>query len=433
MYHVHLLSPYRFYEDTQRMMIPHMMFIPLPLEQLHVQRNAPNESSVAFWREKCGDGDEPFKLTVEDLYKPLPSFRNCPYCKKGYKINSADYGKWRVDANTLLRCWCCDKDFNVHDASVAQILEDLAHSPIPKTETDQLAWLRGTLLNNTGNVRRVLTEDRPANAVAGMLLRFHRHEEKVIPGSLAFSEFILTSVSGKTKSMYEIEAILVKQLHFRALDQGWKKPEEKAKREKLLDFTSCINACYSNNPSPFSLNLIQAAEKQYRESIRLLSIPWVYPDTVIRGIRHYKAFLSLFAQRDHELRQLPPTQTELVWRLHMMFPMQYRDLTLKCTGRVVNHEDNIRNLQVDSTIFMDYVHGTALVDDPIDDDDDDDDDALETRFGSPFDTDTSSSYTCDRCSGHRSSTSYHQHSYSSSLDNSATESSSTPSTLHLNR
>ncbi|KAI8071258.1 hypothetical protein BC940DRAFT_165693 [Gongronella butleri] len=417
MFHVHLLSPYRFYEDSQRMMVPYMLSIPMPMEQLYMQRDKPNSASVQFWEQRCAEGNEPFTLTVDDLTQPVPSYRKCPFCKKGFKINSADYGSWRVDAMTLLRCWYY-----------------------------QPAWLRGTLLNNTGNIRRILMTERPSNPVVGLWIKVwpNNTSDSGAPptGSAAIREFIRTRVFHQTRSMFEIEPILIRQLHFHALDQGWTEAEERQKRERLQDLTTCINACYSNNPSPFSLDLIQAADQQYRRTLALLEHEWIYPDAIVRGIRHYPNFLKLFAQPQFELTALPPIHTEIIWRMHLMFPRQYRELTLRAVHRVVNYEDNIRKYPVerekaggllhlpghhpstsrvhphpDPVTQMDFVQGSAHVYDPIDEDD--------PRDGSITDTKDSNSTTGARCySGSHSSSSHRQPSRSSSFFDTASEASS---------
>ncbi|KAI8079939.1 uncharacterized protein BX664DRAFT_362071 [Halteromyces radiatus] len=430
MSHAHLVSPFRFYEDCQRMM-PHMLNFPMPLKQIHFQRNAPNRESVQFWTSECAKGrDEPFILTIDDMNQQLPGYQECPLCKKCFKISSHDYGRWRTDPTVYLKCWYCDQEYNIHDAAVEQIVNDLSREKQP-TEKES-AWIRGTMLNNLGMIKKSVT-DPGTESVIQRLRRTIGHSppsssssssinqtsSSSVSSSRAMIEFIEKSVRRKTTSMYDIEPILLRQLHFRALEQEYTSEEEKQKQNKIKDLAYAMNACYGNNPSPFSLDLIQAAKRQHKEGIRLLKEHWLLPDSMVLGIRRYKNFLLLINYHHHDqgggmnvdsseeeddgyylIGSRTTADVDVTWRTHMLFPNQYRQFTLRYLGRVMNHEDPIPHYQLEendniqrssvrrySTLLsrrrtrnhhsvsrvhprpsfgLDYTHGSIVVDDPID-------------------------------------------------------------------
>ncbi|CAO3599230.1 unnamed protein product [Absidia cylindrospora] len=412
--HAHLVSPFRFYEDCQRMM-PHMLFFPLPLKQLHLQRHHASNESITFWNDECVKGKEPFTLTMKELRMELPGYRDCPLCKKCFKLSGLDYGKWRTDPTVYLRCWFCEQEFNVHDAAIEQIVSDLTREK-PPHEKD-VAWIRGTMLNNKGTIKTSVTETG-STSITQRLRRIITHysynpQDAALPSptttsssnssSRAMCEFIENSVRRKTTSMYDVEPILLRQLHFRALEQEYTTAEEKQKQRKIKDLAYAINACYGNNPSPFSLDLIQAAERQHAATTRILAMTWSLPDTLVLGVRHYKNFLlRMYEPQDWVGASTAPV--DVAWRTHMLFPEDYRKFTLKHMHRVINHEDSIPHYSLEEededddtrssssyrrfshvlainhhrpsryfprvhprpSFGNDYHHGSIVVDDPID-------------------------------------------------------------------
>ncbi|CAO3651124.1 unnamed protein product [Cunninghamella blakesleeana] len=339
--HVHLLSPYRYTEDCQRMM-PHMLSFNMPLKQLHYQRYLPDQQSISFWNEYCNiHGDDPFTLTINDLKREVPGYHRCPFCNQCFKILGSDYGKWRTSYYVYLKCWSCNNDFNIHDAAVDQICIDLKREKQPK-END-IPWIRGTLLNDIGELKSTVMESNNYS-FKDRLKRIINYNSKPLEYNQALFTFFEVSVKGKTKSMHEIESKLVKQLHYRALEQGYTTDAEVQKRKKLIDLAHCINLTYSNNPSPFSLDLIAALERQHNIlNLRCMDQHWVLPDSIVRGIRHYKNFLIYIRQDGDNFDGVNSIEVDVAWYTHLMFSQNYRELTLKHVGRVINNEDTVRN------------------------------------------------------------------------------------------
>lgn len=244
-------------------MMPHMLSFNMPLKQLHIQRYIPNQQSISFWNEYCNiHNDDPFTLTINDLKGEVPGYRRCPFCSQCFKILGPDYGKWRSSYYVYLKCWSCKNDFNIHDVAVDQICIDLKREKQPK-END-IPWIRyikinkkknsyfkkkkklfnyhslffyfscrGTLLNDIGELKSTVMESN-TYSFKERLKRIINYNSKPLEYNQALYTFFELSVKGKTKSMYEIESKLVKQLHYRALEQGYSTDAEVQKRKKLI-------------------------------------------------------------------------------------------------------------------------------------------------------------------------------------------------------
>lgn len=116
-----------------------------------------------------------------------------------------------------------------------------------------VAWIRGTMLNNRGTLKKSVTESG-SESIAHRLKKILLHQNHPKPhqqqkqggtgtsvsmattshsSSRAMSGFIENSIRRKTTSMYDVEPILLRQLHFRALEQEYTVAEEKQKQKKI--------------------------------------------------------------------------------------------------------------------------------------------------------------------------------------------------------
>ena len=102
-----------------------------------------------------------------------------------------------------------------------------------------------------------------------------------------------------------------------------------------------LRSCYQNNPSPFSLDLIQAIGRQQDFNTKAIyKIDWQPPFGIARGIRQYRKFMKLIMSHPTQV-MVPTLEIDLAWHTHMLHPFTYRTFTLKYTGQYVNHDDNI--------------------------------------------------------------------------------------------
>lgn len=74
----------------------------------------------------------------------------------------------------------------------------------------------------------------------------------------------------------------------------------------LKDIIGCIRGCYHGNPSPFSIDLIQAVSRQHEFNQKAIQVVnWQIPFGIARGIRQYHKFLGLMKR--HPGQTLVPT------------------------------------------------------------------------------------------------------------------------------
>jgi hypothetical protein len=114
--------------------------------------------------------------------------------------------------------------------------------------------------------------------------------------------------------------------------------DKKDDKRRIMHTLRCT---YSDtNPSPFSLDLLQAVERQHVVGSRMLRVNWILPDSVVRGLRNYKNFLLLM-KNNRGLIGVPTLEIDVSWHTHQLHPVDYRRFTSHYMGRVINHDDTI--------------------------------------------------------------------------------------------
>ena len=112
-------------------------------------------------------------------------------------------------------------------------------------------------------------------------------------------------------------------------------------RQECTNIINSIYACYCSNPSPFSLDLIQAVGRQQNFNGKAVNeIDWQGPFGIARGIRQYYKFLHLMFAYPGQV-MVPTLEIDLAWHTHMLHPLSYRTYTLRFLKRMINHDDNI--------------------------------------------------------------------------------------------
>lgn len=82
----------------------------------------------------------------------------------------------------------------------------------------------------------------------------------------------------------------------------------------LKDIIGCIRGCYHGNPSPFSIDLIQAVSRQHEFNQKAIEVVnWQIPFGIARGIRQYHKFLGLMKR--HPGETLVPTLEIGMWHV----------------------------------------------------------------------------------------------------------------------
>lgn len=121
----------------------------------------------------------------------------------------------------------------------------------------------------------------------------------------------------------------------------------KGKKVDKRSMMHTLRCTYSDtNPSPFSLDLLQAIERQHVVGARMLRVNWILPDSVVRGLRNYKNFLLLM-KNDRGLIGVPTLEIDVSWHTHQLHPVDYRRFTSYYMDRVINHDDTIPQYKLD--------------------------------------------------------------------------------------
>ncbi|KAI8330209.1 hypothetical protein BC941DRAFT_441173 [Chlamydoabsidia padenii] len=324
--HAHLVSPFRYYEDCMRLNLP---MLPLPLEQVHTQRDQPNDESLQFWK-LCAP-HEPFLLTLDNVVGDIVLKTCCHNCESKLSISGSDYGAWRFHATAYIKCWNCNIEYNMHHKAMVHLMSDIR---------DKKNYVRGTMISPSGKLQqesvipsnyefihaRKYFEGCYSGVGTGKeLQRQTFHFAPTLPSSIY-------NVKSNKISTQSIEDFLGQ--HLKAADAN----------KKLMQTFRCTYG--DTNPSSFSLDLLQAIERQHVVGSRMLNVNWVFPDSVVRGLRNYKNFLLLMKD-DRDLIGVPTLEIDVSWHTHQLHPVDYRRFTLQYIGRVINHDDTIPQIKLD--------------------------------------------------------------------------------------
>ncbi|CAO3652200.1 unnamed protein product [Cunninghamella echinulata] len=322
-WHAHLVSPFRYYEDSIRLKFP---LISMPLEALHKQYfSGPSVSSESFWQKHAPD--EPFILTKEDLSKEIIMKSRCNNCESPFTISGLDLGRWRYNPDNYIKCCECQVINNMHHKALYHLINDT---------TKNNRMIRGTTIGPIGTARIAFVQN-----VFFLEAKYSTENEDQSKKKSTILSHEVNITPTQTDSMDEFE-----NLHlYKLLDnQDYVKHYGHQKLEELI---RVIRLTYSDtNPSPFSLDLLQAVERQYKVSTKMLNVKWLLPDSIVRGMRNYIHFLTLMKE-NNQLIAVPTLEIDVAWHTHMMHPKEYRQFTLKYIKRVINHDDTIPQVQLD--------------------------------------------------------------------------------------
>ncbi|KAJ1971742.1 hypothetical protein H4R35_005084 [Dimargaris xerosporica] len=106
---------------------------------------------------------------------------------------------------------------------------------------------------------------------------------------------------------------------------------------RLTTIPDMIRA-YREVIGPCSLDLSLAVLRQRSFTQSITSITWSDSESLGIAIQRYKMFMELMKGRHHRVL-VPTLDVDLAWHTHQLFPKQYADYTIRCTGRHINHDD----------------------------------------------------------------------------------------------
>jgi Glycine-rich domain-containing protein-like len=118
-------------------------------------------------------------------------------------------------------------------------------------------------------------------------------------------------------------------------------------------WASAIAGClenYTDNPTGFSLDLRHAVTRQSGFIAKMHMLLWIrapsLPHTLSKSCDSYKKFLHLLGSGGQNL--VPTLDIDLVWHTHQLCPSFYNFVTLRDTGRFINHDDRVVPAKLDT-------------------------------------------------------------------------------------
>ncbi|CAB4467628.1 unnamed protein product [Rhizophagus irregularis] len=244
-WHSHLLSPLRYYEDMLRIYDPQQKFPDFPLKRLHdiwEKNNGHTDSnSESIWAERT---KQPWVLDPNDS----SDFKiNCPWCKEDVQISWMNYVNLMKAIKADEKCPKCRAPYSVETLGAKRFIDDISSWNKYKTQ-----YIGGTLVDlKDGSYSETL-------ATNDSLLLFTAQSTHIC--NLTFPE----STNWKKCNWKHI----IKQLNLQIKDLR--------KTQKLKDVRAKIVRriifAYSGIPSPFSIDLISAVRRQREFTERWLII-----------------------------------------------------------------------------------------------------------------------------------------------------------------
>ncbi|KAI8583053.1 hypothetical protein K450DRAFT_223977 [Umbelopsis ramanniana AG] len=321
MWHAHLLSPYRYYEDTLRngWVLFHTKAYGLPLQRLEWAKttfeDGVDPESEQYWRKFFPD--QPYKLTTDNVDAGF-SWIACPCCQSRIRSSWVDYAKMRTDKHSSIPCHNCKAKVTAEALSCARFVKDWSES----TKTD--IKLAGFQLDKKGK-RLYLQPEIAARMIA------IRDSAKV--------QAVLNSK--EPLDWIELVIALRSQITIGRTD---------SKRLDLNTVATTMRSRYMGIPYKSSLDIIIAVARQWEFTAKMVEINWTTPASVADAVARYKKFLMLM--KDHPKSILVPVLSiDLAWHTHMLNHYNYREYTLKHLFLVVNHDDTIASSKLNNYLI----------------------------------------------------------------------------------
>ncbi|KAH8556565.1 hypothetical protein BGW37DRAFT_473163 [Umbelopsis sp. PMI_123] len=316
MWHAHLLSPYRYYEDLLRN--GWEIFLNkdygLPLERLDWAKrtfaDGVDPDSEQYWNKFFSD--QPYQLTEANLDQGQ-SVIICPKCKSEIKSSWKGYGKMRTDKEAFLKCSACQETVTVEVLSCDRFVRDWLES------TPEHMKLAGFQLNSKG----VQLDLQPALVKRLISMRKSESVQKVLKSP---------------KRFHWVDIILALRTPTPKLSGSYY-----ANANEVRDFGTLKNTMrsrYMGIPFKTSIDIIFAVARQWEFTSKMVNINWTTPESVADAIARYKRFLDLMMDHPFDIL-VPVLSIDLAWHTHMLNHYCYREYTLRHLDLVVNHDDTI--------------------------------------------------------------------------------------------
>ncbi|KAI9499098.1 hypothetical protein BDB00DRAFT_924863 [Zychaea mexicana] len=375
-WHAHLLSPYRYMEDIcckkegihRRKNDKPVIFLSnlswkqyFPLKAMHDQRTGKRHS--ARWYSTAKFFVYPWYLTKahlerrtfidhnpkteivridnltetfeEQVHRRSALYIHCGFCNdRIYIQNWESYMDFRTDPNVALKCarLDCGKDTTVDTLAVNELLLGLQYDKN----------IKGRQLDNNGKTRNIPLAE---TTVLRNLENRVESLRKTDPEKCKSVDRILDTINEEQQRQQQIyyldKANDSRNASFSGFEETYGYDLRVAK-----DVVATLRSTYTNNPTPFSTDLIQAMLQQ-REFISTMvtKISPKWKDharvEIPSAINDYHDFLLLMKKQKNGKVPLPTWAVDFVWHVHMMHPWRYFSFMNNELGRVINHDNTL--------------------------------------------------------------------------------------------
>ncbi|CAO3613087.1 unnamed protein product [Cunninghamella echinulata] len=315
-WYVHMLSPYRYYDDLIKNNWEFVYNYPLPLEKARDVKtksySGKDPLSERFW---CAFiPSEPYELTLEVLQEDNERLYTCYFCHETQNSSWEEYCEMRINSKKSILCKHCGSINSCETISAYQFIKDFLNS------TRKQVSLKGIMVDCNGNKAKLNTTESAAMYLMSQLVQEHQQQPIFDESMLNSSEVCQWSIVYK-----HLKRVNKRLERFR-----------KGTWDVLLTITK---TCYFHIISPLCIDLIQAAGRQYDFITKLVATDWPKISTLRFAIRRYGLFLHLIKQ-EPSLMAIPTLDIDVCWHTHMISsPKQYARYCMHVFGHLLNHND----------------------------------------------------------------------------------------------
>ncbi|KAI9260671.1 hypothetical protein BDA99DRAFT_88511 [Phascolomyces articulosus] len=314
MWHAHALSPYRFQDDSVR--LAGLPVFPLPLKAMHI--NDIQEARINWDR---------YYFCDLLFHEQNDAWTQCTRCAKDNGSSIETYISWRLDPTVALECLNCGLQFNFDEAGFQQLKKtylSLAnhrgnddgedshcishpHNDTTTTSatTDEVQQIKGMVLDSKGKIKSEQVKQKEKTMLKKLAVDFDKVHN--------FGELTVTILE-KSKELDQEHQNFAKEV------------------------VTVIDSAYVGNPTVFSMDLLQAAERLVQFVDQALDIDWDF-EKLSRGIRRYHDFLQLM-HANPKIPLLPTIEIDIAWHTHMLQGPVYADFMRRHLERLLNHSDD---------------------------------------------------------------------------------------------
>ncbi|KAI9320182.1 hypothetical protein BX666DRAFT_1920187 [Dichotomocladium elegans] len=306
-WHAHMLSPYRYYEDItyniRDCKITVADAFPIyPLSEEYLKATSIPSKPIS-------------DLFVNHMTDPTKNTNTvtCRGCKDVLLHTWGESYEWRINPNVALECHnvtCTKRDNTLDDFALQELLNDLPRGII-----------KGNTLTPNGLVKSDLDDYKAI--ISGL----YTHAGPSIKKAKTINEvtFLLRRSAGILADGTELDDV-------------------------ASDITKIIKSTYENNPSIFSLDLVQAVRRLDNfMDLAISKDDFRTPDGLVRSVRRYNDYLHLRKLKQHQ-DALPSLDVDIAWHVHMLHPNNYRHTMEAFLGHIPDHDSNIGPSDLDDLL-----------------------------------------------------------------------------------